>query len=307
MKSPPRWTAEELAVDAAKSAAFFRAERLEPTEEWKTQVEAAKAKFEKLFQVTDDFGPRKFTDAAVAKAFKIKLSEALRYLACPPVSTDDLKTIADVDSVSPKVMQTDAVKLKKVFGVLEKVIDPYRFPWVGDHRAPTAQERSAAILASSVLLAAQKVATERRGNAKKAQELRVRDYLRSIGFTEVKAMHVTTIVAGPQARQFSPESKLGTRKADVIVRLGDTRLIPIECKVSNSATNSVKRVVNDAAAKATHWITRFGVDQVIPCAVISGVFKVHNLLQAQDAGLTLFWAHDLEKLGEFIDITKSGA
>jgi hypothetical protein len=76
--------------------------------------------------------------------------------------------------------------------------------------------------------------------------------------------------------------------------------MPIECKVSNSALNSVKRINNDAAAKAAEWLKAFGTNQVVPTAVISGVFKVINLLQAQEAGLTIFWSHDLKKLGEFI-------
>jgi hypothetical protein len=90
-----------------------------------------------------------------------------------------------------------------------------------------------------------------------------------------------------------------------VLHLNDTRLMPIECKVSNSATNSVKRINNDAAAKATAWHKLFGTNQVVPTAVISGVFKVGNLIQAQDSGLTLFWAHDLAKLGKFIRSTKS--
>ena len=79
--------------------------------------------------------------------------------------------------------------------------------------------------------------------------------------------------------------------------------MPIECKVSNSAINSVKRLNNDAAAKASAWIDYFGRGQTVPCAVLSGVFKRHNVVQAQESGLTIFWAHDLGPLGDFIDAT----
>ena len=74
----------------------------------------------------------------------------------------------------------------------------------------------------------------------------------------------------------------------------------IECKVSNSYTNSVKRLNNDAAVKATAWTIKFGTDQVVPAAVVSGVFNVLNLSQAQKSGLSIFWAHDLSKLGKYI-------
>ena len=87
------------------------------------------------------------------------------------------------------------------------------------------------------------------------------------------------------------------------MRLHDTRLMPCECKVSNSETNSVKRVVNDAAAKARHWNADYGLKQVVPAAVIGGCFNPKNLLQAQEAGLAIFWSHDLDKLGEFIEST----
>jgi hypothetical protein len=81
--------------------------------------------------------------------------------------------------------------------------------------------------------------------------------------------------------------------------------MPIECKVSNSATNSVKRINNDAAAKAVRWASDFGELQVLSTAVIAGVFKVSNLLQAQSSKLTLFWAHDLKKMKKFIEETGS--
>ena len=42
----------------------------------------------------------------------------------------------------------------------------------------------------------------------------------------------------------------------------------------------------------------------MPTAVLSGVFKVHNLVQAQEVGLTLFWTHRLKDMGEFIEATR---
>jgi hypothetical protein len=78
----------------------------------------------------------------------------------------------------------------------------------------------------------------------------------------------------------------------------------IECKVSNSATNSVKRLNRDAASKAEVWKTDFGTRNVVPAAVLSGVYKLHNLIDAQDRGLTIFWAHDLVGLVNWIESTR---
>lgn len=302
--APPRWTSAELGEDAAISAAQFRAERLAVTDSWSTHYQQARIKFEVLFGKLSDLNPGAITDSNLAEVYKVGLGEALRYLAGPPISDDDLRVLADVDSIAPAVLRTDAEALRKVFGVIERVIDPHRFPWMEAGSAPTDQQREAALLASSVLLAAQRIATERRNEGKENQETTVKDYLRTLGFTEVHPVAINTIVKGPQAMQFCAECQLGERKADVVVRLHDTRLMAIECKVSNSATNSVKRLNNDAAVKAEYWIRQFGIAQVVPAAALAGVFKVLNLEQAQARGLSLFWSHDLDKLGAFIDSTR---
>lgn len=302
--SPARWTTQELAEDAATSSAQFRAERLAISDSWTTHYKSARGKFELLFKGLNDLNPGAITNANLTKAYGQGLGEALRYLAGPPISDDDLKVIADVSSIAPTVLKRNPEALSKVFSVIERVIDPHRFPWIESGTAPTKQQKEAALLASSVLLAAQRMATERRNDGKDDQETRVKDYLRTLGFTEVPTATINTIVKGPQTMQFCAECQLGERKADVVVRLHDTRLMALECKVSNSATNSVKRLNNDAAVKAEYWLKVFGTSQVVPAAVLAGVFKVINLEQAQSRGLALLWAHDLDKLGDFIESTK---
>ncbi|WP_435626284.1 XamI family restriction endonuclease [Candidatus Ferrigenium straubiae] len=304
ISSTPRWTTEELAEDATTSAAQFRNERLAISGSWDMHYSQARSKFEQLFKKLSDLNPNGITDENLADAYSQGLGEALRYLAGPPISDDDLQVIADVDSIAPGVLKKNPEALRKVFGIIERVIDPHRFPWMGSGLSPTEQQRETALLASSVLLAAQRIATERRNEGKETQETLVKNYLRSLGFTEVPAVAINTIVRGPQAMQFCAECMLGERKADVVVRLHDTRLMAIECKVSNSATNSVKRLNNDAAVKAEYWIKQFGIAQVVPVAALAGVFKVLNLEQAQARGLTLFWSHNLDKLGAFIESTK---
>lgn len=80
--------------------------------------------------------------------------------------------------------------------------------------------------------------------------------------------------------------------------------MPMECKVSNSYTNSVKRLNNDAVVKAGQWLHDFGAVQTVPAALLAGVFKLANLEQAQQRGLTLFWSHDLAELVRFVERTK---
>ena len=39
--------------------------------------------------------------------------------------------------------------------------------------------------------------------------------------------------------------------------------------------------------------------------MLSGVYKLHNLEDAQNRGLALFWAHDLKALTEWIATTRT--
>lgn len=67
---------------------------------------------------------------------------------------------------------------------------------------------------------------------------------------------------------------------------------PFQCQTYpnlDSSTNSVKRLNNDAAVKAVAWLHEFGQVSMVPTAVLSGVYKTHNLVSAQERGLALFW------------------
>ncbi len=149
-------------------------------------------------------------------------------------------------------------------------------------------------------MASSHVSTSRRSEGKNQQELLVEEALLANGLTKVDTREVDTFNKAPNPGQFCRESLLGIRKADFLVGLWDQRVMPIECKVSNSSTNSVKRLNNDAAVKAVEWTKQFGVLNVVPVAVLSSVYKLHNLIDAQQRGLTLFWAHDLDQLMDWI-------
>ncbi len=79
----------------------------------------------------------------------------------------------------------------------------------------------------------------------------------------------------------------------------DRRLLLVECKVSNSGVNSIKRL-NDAKKKATEWRKDLGDATAVPAAVLSGVFDLRHLEQTQARGLSLFWGHELEQMGSWI-------
>lgn len=300
---PPQWTEEELENQVAIAKERFRLERMqEPLERYIEEFEQYRDGVENLIEGTVDLS--KLVDQAVELLGDKESLTAIRYLASPAISVDDLKILADA-ALSPKRLRADPGMAKRVIQTVLLGLDRNRFPWVSEDRDPTEAERHAAIISTAALIATQRVQTARRNESKREQEDAVADYLLEDDFVEVATRDITNVSHLPAPGEFCRESSFVGRKADVIVRLPDGRTMPIECKVSNSATNSVKRVNNDAAVKAVEWIREFGRANVVPAAVLSGVFKVHNLVTAQSAGLTIFWAHDLDSLGEFIERTQA--
>lgn len=303
MIDPPRWTWAELQQGIDQSTELFRRERLEePLEEYLESFEDYQGRVEDLFESTVDL--TNLDDTALDVLTDARLLEAFRYLAGPPISSDDLKTVAEVDSLTASRLRRDTEMVRRIVQVVLQGLDRRRFPWVRESREPTESERTAAVVASAALMATSRVGTNRRSSGKRVQEGRVDNAFLTAGFAKVATREMPTIAQAPEPGQFCAESLLGTRKADFVARLWDFRVLPIECKVSNSATNSVKRLNNDAAVKANAWRHDFGATQVVPVAILSGVYKIHNLEDAQARGLTLFWAHDLKPLMDWIERTK---
>lgn len=305
MSDPIVWTADQLREQAGAARAIFRQNRLEePHDTYSREFDKQKAAFERLLHQhgidrIDTLDPADLTHIA-----KARLTAALRYLPGPPISADDLKTIADVNSIAAKTLSADTEASRRVLDVLKATIDPRRFPWIDEHRDPTDQERAFAVFASAVLAAGQIIATERRNQAKRRQEGEVKSTLVKLGFREVKRRDFELLHHGPGVGEFCLESKVGDTRADFVVRLHDERLLLLECKVSNSAVNSVKRVNREAAGKARSWLHDFGAKAIVPGAVLSGVFKVENLIEAQGSGLRIFWEHELGALSAFIESTQ---
>lgn len=229
---------------------------------------------------------------------------AFRYLAAPPISEDDLKTLAET-TLSASVLKRNPDHAQRVRDIVLHIIDPHRFSWLRESRDPSPHEREQAIIASSAMIAAKKVETSRRKGAKEEQEARVKELLRGLHFSEVAQRDIPLLDAAPAPGEFCGESKLGDTRADLVVRLHDRRVMAIECKVSNSAVNSFKRVNHEAAGKAAKWLRAFGDRATVPSAVLGGVFNPNNLETAQSAGLSLFWGFRLQDLAEFVKSTKA--
>lgn len=296
---PTPWTEAQLEQQRLAATEIFRRKRMEePLEQYIQHFDEYQGVVEELLESTVDLTDLNSRLIEVLTA--PKLLEAFRYLAGPPISDDDLKVVAEA-KLSRQQIRKDPAMVERIKQVVLDGLDRRRFPWVIDNREPTETEREASVIASAALIATRRLETSRRGDGKREQESAVHAALRELGFQQVPPRRVSRLSDAPGPGQFCPESELGNRKADVLVGLWDRRVMPIECKVSNSATNSVKRLNNDAAVKAETWRHDFGQNQVVPTAVLGGVYKLHNLLDAQRRGLSLFWEHDLASLVHWID------
>ena len=103
---PPRWSDECLETDRARAIAAFREERLkEPVEAYTDQFEIARDAFDELLETTVDF--TLLAQNAMEVLAAAKFLEAVRYVASPPISEDDLKTLAETDSLAKKAIKAD--------------------------------------------------------------------------------------------------------------------------------------------------------------------------------------------------------
>jgi len=301
----PVWSEQRLEADRQIAIRAFREERMkEPLAKYLRVFETYRDAFTRLLRTTGDL--RDLPQTALDVLASDAMCETMRYLPGPPISLDDLRVLAEAPSISSNALRADPSLAKRIADMVLLGLDRKRFPWVAENREPTPQERVFAILASSAMLASRRVETDRRNDGKQVQEQHVQATLIDHGLQEVGRRSVETTADAPRCGQFCMESLLGTRKADLIVGLWDRRVMPIECKVSNSATNSIKRLNNDAAVKAETWRQDFGKEQVVPAAVLSGVYNLRNLQDAQQRGLALFWAHSLVDMTAFIDATTRG-
>ena len=124
-----------------------------------------------------------------------------------------------------------------------------RYAWLAEDRAPVEGERATAIDWTTGVWASEQVRTARKTESSRRQEAAVADVLRAAGYEHSAKRRVTSLDEMSRG-SFGGEAVLAGAKADVPVRLHDGRLLAIECKVSNSAVNSVKRLLRETGGKA---------------------------------------------------------
>jgi hypothetical protein len=304
-RAPTVWTEDELTQQAQVALEEFVDRRLaEPGGKYLAHVQAHRAAIVRLFKALSGVDPANPDPAMVRQVLlDQKLFDALRYVAGPPVSEDDLGVL--VTRNIRGFNKTDLRRSEKlpvdVLSLICRLADPFRFPWISDRREPSPRELRDAIQATMTLHATQSLQTERRGYGKDV-ERRFELRLTELGFNKLPAPHrgrITAPIHYPAYPNFYGECTVHGRKVDLFIALPRGQMIALEAKDSSSALNSVKRLNNDTAAKAKHFAAEAG-KIIINVALLSGVFKLVSLISAQESGLYIVWAHDLDGFIEWV-------
>lgn len=299
------WTEAELAAEAEKSLNAFVDRRLaEPDTRYAEHFVQRRRALARLFLALRSIDPKAPDPAAVRRIMlDDELLAALRYAAAPPISEDDLGVLVTrkAKRLTKTAIKTEPTLAPDILKLICRMADSARFRWVRAKRAPRPGELRRAIEATAALHATQTLQTERRAYGREV-ERQLRERLEAMGYEKKPTPNGGKVNAPkymPAAKTFYGECSLYGRRADLLIGLDDGRTVAVEAKDSSSVVNSVKRVLNDTAAKAKHWNAALG-KTVLPVALISGVFGTEDLKKAQEAGLYLVWAHDLDNFTDWL-------
>ena len=306
----PFWTTDELAKRRLEARAKFK-------KTWQPALQQAAfdalqaecgAEVRELLDKSDNLltlrTDHEFFDRGTKAARKKAIAPA-RFMTRPFLSEDNLEILAEDN---------------KVADVVVEFINPIRFPWLVSGCKPTKAQVESAVEATAELMAIQRSATAARLAAAKRQEEAAKTALTlpSVGLTFVpttelrkRGKRITPNYTGRRGieshnlrdllspGEFTSEFKVAGAKCDLPIVLPSGVLVALECKVSGSQVNSVKRLIRETVGKRRAWSEEFGKG-ALTGAVIAGNFYLNTLEDAQEADMLLFWEHEMEALAEFV-------
>ncbi|MBA3841341.1 MAG: XamI family restriction endonuclease [Actinobacteria bacterium] len=312
MPRPPQtWTHAELEREAAHAKTLFVAERLAALKAETLLYEASIKKHSEpigaLLKATKNL------TAVTGDSLKNrKQLDALRYTLAPIVSLDDLDTLTDscfkqwVDQTTERGTKPTDAAFKTAAKFFSPRVDRSKAPWLISGAPATQPEIEAFIRTTASVRAMGDVQTARRMERSKIQEDAIRAACAAARYTPVTPPGELTnpIKQMPPGSYATKSRKLAMTNMDIAVRMKDNHgtgllFLAIEAKVSNSSLNSRKRL-NDVARKRERWDASGQLYQFRTAAVIAGVFSIPRLIEAQEAGVFIFWEHRLQDLTAFL-------
>lgn len=224
-------------------------------------------------------------------------SLVFRQMLAPPLSQDQLRILCPIWRKSSEINSTplSMTVAAAVAEVFQSRFDLDLFDRLAAARNEPAD--AIAILAAPIvqLIAFQRTSTQSRGESAGAQESSVIQLLQAQGWTKLKTVPIHEPATIPP-KSFMHKTRFAVengsfQKVDIACGLSRTSVLAMECKVTNDATNSVKRI-NDIIKKADAWQRHWG-NFVVTAALLQGVIKDSDVQRLADRGVEVFWSHNL--------------
>jgi len=262
-------------------------------EKWQAVVDAVALEFKQQLEVVFQTGqlPKAIEDSG-------KITSLLRQLTAPPLSQDQFKLLCPAwpKGSEKSGKRVDARKAASIAKAIESWLDPRILEGIKEGRST---EVAAGPL---YILARQRFETDRRTEASQAQEARVISLLKNEGYQPTESREIDqpwTVGEGNfmHCTKFSSTAE-STAEVDLAVGLPKGRLLAIECKVTNDATNSIKRI-NDVMKKREAWAKGYG-NVLTTGAVLQGVIAPKDVKRLAASGVCVFFSHKLETLEQFL-------
>jgi hypothetical protein len=229
----------------------------------------------------------------------------LRHLFAPPISQDQLKLICPLypkgaEKNGTKLPQTAAHEFSVAFAARR---DPNLTAWLAGNSNPTRRQVKKLLDTLTPMISSQIFNTERRNRMSEEQEKAVETLLLGKGWEKAPSKTVNTPADLPPEKYMrktrAKASTTATKEVDIACGVRADLLLAMECKVSNDATNSVKRV-GDVLDKAKSWQATWGVF-IKTAALLQGVVAYKDVARLLQTDIAVFWSHDLERLSDWLD------
>ena len=240
---------------------------------------------------------KNLSDIEAALLTSGKYVRPLRHLLAPPLSQDQFKLACPEWPKSSEKKQVPLTKEKAtaVAGKIKEWLEP-------KFAAAVANGDKIDLLGAAYLMARQDYETVRRNKLAKRQETDACKVLDDLGFSKAEASFIDEPGAVAE-REYLLTTRFATadgssHEVDIAVGLSKKQILALECKVSNDATNSVKRV-NDVMKKSEAWRRQWG-KFVTTGALLQGVIKETDITRMLEEEIVVFWSHDLDEFKNWV-------
>lgn len=261
-------------------------------EAWREAIERSLGDLRRLLGASENL-----QDIEAALNESGKHVRALRHLLAPPLSQDQFKLACPE---WPKSSEKSGVPIRgaRAVAVAQKIsewFEPQFAKSIGDGEEID-------LLGAAYLMARQEYETVRRNKLALKQESDACSILDRLGFKRADAKFIDEPGAVAE-KEYLLRTRFATadgssHEVDIAVGLPKRMILAVECKVSNDATNSIKRT-NDVMKKSEAWKRQWG-KFVKTGALLQGVFKDTEITRMLDAEIVVFWSHALHDFNEWV-------